>query len=76
MKKRNQAWSDKTETKETKLERRAKMALKRKAIEEQLANEDSEDSDNEVTQDWKDVVLQNKKHKSSSSSMQGSFDDL
>ena len=64
MKKRNQAWSDKTETRETKLERRAKMVLKRKSIEVQLANEDSEDSDNEVRQDWKDVVLQNEQHKS------------
>ncbi|CCC72037.1 hypothetical protein NCAS_0J00580 [Naumovozyma castellii] len=77
LKKKNMAWSNKTETKETKAERRLKMSIKRKAIEDQLAKEDNGDSeDDEVKQDWKEVVMQNKRQKTSSSGIQGSFDDL
>ncbi|CCE62720.1 hypothetical protein TPHA_0D00770 [Tetrapisispora phaffii CBS 4417] len=76
LKKKNESWSNKTETKESKLERRAKMEIKRKAIEAELAKNDSENSDEEI-EDWKQVVLQRKKkQKSSASGMQGSFDDL
>ena len=73
LKKKNMAWSDKTLTKEAKAERRAAMAIKRKAIEEKLLRGD-EESEDEVEQDWKDLVRQNKKKKHNS--MQGSFDDL
>lgn len=75
LKKKNMAWSDKAETKESKLERKAKLALKRKALEEQI-QKDQENVENEVEQDWKSVILQNKKRKGNSSGIQGSFDDL
>lgn len=74
LKKKNLAWSNKTAVKETKSERRAKMAVKRKAIEERLAKEGSED-ESEAEQDWKDLIRQNKKKKTHSE-LQGSFDDL
>ena len=74
MRKNNEAWSKKTVTKENKLQRKEKMALKRKAIEEKLI-ENSDDSDNEVETDWKDIVRQRKKKKTNSG-MQGDFGDL
>ncbi|CDO92662.1 unnamed protein product [Kluyveromyces dobzhanskii CBS 2104] len=73
LKKKNMAWSDKTLSKEGKAERRAAMAVKRKAIEEKLLQEDGE-SEGEVEQDWKDLVRQSKKKKHNP--VQGSFDDL
>lgn len=79
LKKKNMAWSNNTMTKEAKLERRTKMALKRKAIEAQLEKEgddNSDDSDNDTQDDWKELILQKKRKKESSSGMQGSFDDL
>lgn len=77
LKKKNMAWSNKTETKEAKAERRAKVQLKRKAIEEQIKKEETEAQD-EVAEDWKDIVIKNKKRKQmkSGGEMQGSFDDL
>ncbi|KAK6456816.1 ATP-dependent rRNA helicase SPB4 [Scheffersomyces xylosifermentans] len=74
LKVKNEAWSSKVETKETRQERREKMKRKRDAIEKQIMEESSEDEETEV--DWKDIVKSNKKAKSSSSGMQGSFDDL
>ncbi|CAL9738003.1 ATP-dependent rRNA helicase Spb4p [Monosporozyma servazzii] len=77
LKKKNMSWSDKTETKESKAKRREKMALKRKAIEEELAKNNNSDSDNEeVTTDWKEEIMASKKRKHTESGMQGSFDDL
>ncbi|CCD24289.1 ATP-dependent RNA helicase SPB4 NDAI_0C06300 [Naumovozyma dairenensis CBS 421] len=77
LKKKNMAWSNKTETKETKAERRLKMSIKRKAIEEQLAKEEANNSSGEeVEQDWKDVIMQTKKRKTASNDVQGAFDDL
>lgn len=80
LKKKNMAWSDKTMTKESKLKRREKMSLKRKAIEAELAKNqdgDSSDSDNdELSKDWKEEIMESKRRKNNSSGMQGSFDDL
>ncbi|KAG7192222.1 ATP-dependent rRNA helicase spb4 [Scheffersomyces spartinae] len=76
LKKKNEAWSTKVESKETKQERREKMKRKRDAIEKQILEKDSSDEE-EVKEDWKDIVRSNKKKKTTSSSgMQGSFDDL
>lgn len=75
LKKKNLAWSNKTETKETKAERKAKITLKRKALEDQIQN-DQENDVEEVKEDWKNIILQNKKRKGNDSSVQGSFDDL
>ena len=73
LKAKNEAWSSKTEKIETKQERREKMKRKREAIEKQLMD----DSSYEETQvDWKEMVKTNKKKKTTSNSMQGSFDDL
>ena len=82
--KKNDAWSNKLLLKEQKLNRREKMRLKRKAIEEELArhsrnNGSDTDDEDELTvmKDWKDEVLSaNKKRKQQRSVMQGSFDDL
>ena len=78
LKKKNIAWSDKTSTKERKLERKEKMSLKRKAIEEELKAEELNENDEEehIQDDWKEIVLQNKRKKVSSTAIQGSFDDL
>lgn len=78
LKKKNLAWSDKTLTKERKLERKEKMSLKRKAIEEELkAEELDENAEKErIKEDWKEIVLQNKRKKVSSKAIQGNFDDL
>jgi len=72
LKKKNEAWSSKTDLKETRQERREKMKRKREAIEKQIMEESSDD---ETEQDWKDIVRQNKKSKGDSG-LQGSFDDL
>ncbi|EDO17506.1 hypothetical protein Kpol_1058p43 [Vanderwaltozyma polyspora DSM 70294] len=78
LKKKNMSWSNNTQSKEEKVERRTKMALKRKRIEEELSKEADENSsgDDEQNRDWKQVILQNKKSKNSNNGMQGSFDDL
>ncbi|QGN18429.1 ATP-dependent rRNA helicase SPB4 [Kluyveromyces marxianus] len=73
LKKKNMAWSDKKLSKDAKIERKAAMAAKRKAIEEKLLQEGNE-SEGEVEQDWKDLVRQNKKKKHNI--IQGSFGDL
>ncbi|KAI5970290.1 SPB4 [Candida margitis] len=70
---KNEAWSSKTEHKETKQERKEKMKRKREAIEKQLMENDEED-EQETQQDWKDLIRQSKKSKNQT--MQGSFDDL
>lgn len=71
--KQNLSWSSKLESKEEKAERRERMTRKREAIEQQLLEEPSDEEDIEV--DWKDLVRQNKKKKTSSG-MQGMFNDL
>ena len=73
LKKKNMAWSDKKLSKDAKIERKAAMAAKRKAIEEKLLQEGNE-SEGEVEQDWKDLVRQNKKKKHNI--IQGSFGDF
>lgn len=73
LKKKNESWSTKTDTKETKAVRREKNQRKREAIQQQIMEESSDDEDTQV--DWKEMVRQNKKAKTSSG-MQGSFDDL
>ncbi|QLQ79251.1 hypothetical protein HG537_0B05980 [Torulaspora globosa] len=76
LKKKNMAWSNKSQSKETKAERKANMSLKRKAIEEQIAREE-EGETIELSKDWKDEVLSRKrKQMSSTKELQGSFDDL
>lgn len=72
LKKKNEAWSTKVETKETKTVRRLKNKRKRDAIEKKIMEESSSDED--AQEDWKDIVRQNKKQKNSM--MQGSFDGL
>ncbi|AJU35826.1 AIC_G0017000.mRNA.1.CDS.1 [Saccharomyces cerevisiae] len=78
LKKKKLAWSDKTLTKERKLERKEKMSLKRKAIEEELKAEELDENAEEerIKEDWKEIVLQNKRKKVSSKAIQGNFDDL
>ncbi|CCK72664.1 ATP-dependent RNA helicase SPB4 KNAG_0L00410 [Huiozyma naganishii CBS 8797] len=79
LKKKNVAWSNKTDTKETKQERREKMSRKRKAIEEELARQGStsdKDDDDEIDKDWKETILKRKKGDQGKSNVQGSFDDL
>lgn len=76
LKKKNMAWSNKSQDKETKTERKAKMSLKRKAIEEQIARDEVQEGI-EVSKDWKDEVLNRKrKQTKGTSELQGSFDDL
>lgn len=74
LKVKNEAWSSKTDKIETKQERREKMKRKREAIEKQLMDDSSSDEETQV--DWKEMVKTNKKKKTTSDSMQGSFDDL
>ena len=50
------------------------MKRKREAIEKQLMDDSSSDEETKV--DWKEMVKTNKKKKTPSDSMQGSFDDL
>lgn len=65
------------ESKETKLERREKMAKRREAVEAEIKRQrEQEDSDeSEVEVDWKDLVRANKKKKAKVQS-NGFFDDL
>ncbi|RLV95157.1 ATP-dependent rRNA helicase SPB42 [Spathaspora sp. JA1] len=71
---KNEAWSSKVETKESRQERREKVKRKRELIEKQIMEEESGD-EKEAVEDWKDIVRKNKKSKSNGV-MQGSFDDL
>lgn len=54
------------------------MSLKRKAIEEELKAEELDENAEEerIKEDWKEIVLQNKRKKVSSKAIQGNFDDL
>lgn len=72
LKKKNEAWSTKVDKKETKQVRKEKAKRKREAIEKQIMEESSDD---DVQEDWKDIVQSNKKKKTTGN-MQGSFDDL
>ncbi|EGV60367.1 ATP-dependent rRNA helicase spb4 [Yamadazyma tenuis] len=74
LKVKNEAWSKKVDSKETKQDRREKSKKKREAIEKQLMEESSSDNE-EAEIDWKEVVRENKRHKSNVQ-VQGSFDDL
>lgn len=65
---KNTAWSHKMDTKETKVERRAKAKHRRDAVEEQL-RKDEPSSDSEAEADWKDAVLEKKRKKNSGISM-------
>ena len=57
------------------------MKRKREAIEKQIMEEErsndggNKDEEDEVVEDWKDMVRKNKKQKKDNS-IQGSFDDL
>lgn len=73
LKKKNESWSVKVDTKEGKTVRREKNKRKRDAIEKQIMEEPSDDDETQV--DWKDMIRENKKSKNNSG-MQGSFDDL
>lgn len=74
LKKKNESWSSKAETKDSKAIRREKLQRKREAIQKQIMEEpSSEDEDSQ--QDWKEMVRHNKKQKTALA-MQGSFDDL
>ncbi|CAR28453.1 hypothetical protein ZYGR_0S00830 [Zygosaccharomyces rouxii] len=74
-KQRNTSWSNKLQSKEEKSTRKAKMAMKREEIERQIA--DGSDSDEDVQEDWKETVMQNKRRKKNqSTAVTGSFDDL
>lgn len=74
LKKKNAAWSNKTSAKETRGERKLKLAQKRKAIEKAIVEEEN-DVQNEVEEDWKDLVRKSKKLKSSKQ-VQGEFSGL
>ncbi|KAK5778658.1 ATP-dependent RNA helicase SPB4 PWA37_000068 [Arxiozyma heterogenica] len=82
LKKKNMAWSNKTDSKEIRAKRREKMSLKRKAIEAELAKNDINDTDfnddEEAVADWKEEIIasKKKKQKQNNSNIQGSFDDL
>lgn len=74
-KERNTPWSNKLQSKKDRLERRVKLALKKEEIEKQI--EEGSDSDEDVQEDWKETIMQNKrKKKNQSSEVTGSFDDL
>lgn len=74
-KQRNVAWSNNMQNHKGKTERRAKMALKKQAIEKKIA--EGSDTDDDVQEDWKEAVLQSKKRKKNQSNiLTGSFDDL
>lgn len=72
LKKKNEAWSVKVDTKDSKVVRREKNKRKREAIQKQIMEESS---DEDTPADWKDMVRQNKKKKDNTE-LQGSFDDL
>lgn len=71
LKKKNEAWSTKTEKKESKHVRAERNKRKREAIEQRLLEESSDD---DTAPDWKDIVRSKKKH--NTAAVQGSFDDL
>lgn len=71
LKQKNQAWSSKTDAKDTKHERKEKLKRKREAIEKQIMEESSDD---ETPEDWKEIAKRNKKQKTTET--QGLFDDL
>ena len=76
---KNEAWSSKLERKENKLDRKEKLKRKREAIEKQIMEEalsGDDEGEEEVVEDWKDMVRKNKKKQKNDSSIQGSFDDL
>lgn len=70
--KKNEAWSAKTSRKEKRLEKREKLTQKRKAIEQSLLQEPS---DEEAEVDWKELVQMNKRNKKNSEVSTG-FEDL
>ncbi|AMD22336.1 HGL004Cp [Eremothecium sinecaudum] len=74
LEKANAPWSKKLATKENKHERRAKMAIKRKAIEDKLALDGSQ-TESDAEEDWKDVIRQRKKAKKTLEVV-GTFNDL
>ncbi|SCV99994.1 LAFE_0B07074g1_1 [Lachancea fermentati] len=74
LKKKNMAWSNKLEAKESKVNRKQKLAAKRKAIEEKISQEGSGE-DSATEEDWKELVRKNKRKKTSSA-VQGNFADL
>lgn len=82
LKKKNMAWSNKTDSKEMRAKRREKMSLKRKAIEAELEKNDNNNADyednEEAIADWKEEIMasKKKKQKQNNTGMQGSFDDL
>lgn len=82
LKKKNMAWSNKTDSKEMRAKRREKMSLKRKAIEAELEKNDNNNADyeddEEAIVDWKEEIMasKKKKQKQNNTGMQGSFDDL
>lgn len=73
----NAAWSHKLGTKENKSVRRAKVAAKRKAIEEEIMKE-SDDEKEETADDWKELVLRDKKRAKmhENVTIQGDFEGL
>ncbi|TID13588.1 hypothetical protein CANINC_004850 [Pichia inconspicua] len=77
---KNSAWSKKIDGKETKQERREKLAKRREAVENEIKRqrEQQDSDDSEVEVDWKDLVRANKKKKKVTSQTQpnGFFDDL
>lgn len=70
--KKNIAWSNKTDTKKKKIERKEKMILKRKAIEASLVN-DENNSESDIAEDWKDLVRKSKKKPPE---VRGNFDGI
>ncbi|AQZ15153.1 SPB4 (YFL002C) [Zygosaccharomyces parabailii] len=74
-KQRNLAWSNKVQDHKEKNDKRSKMALRKEAIEKQLAQESG--SDDDVQEDWKEAIMQSRKRKKNqSSTVTGSFEDL
>ncbi|ANZ73233.1 BA75_01578T0 [Komagataella pastoris] len=72
---KNASWSNQTKQKEVKQERRSITEQRQLAKErERIANYNSEDEENEV--DWKDAIREQKRRKTTSTAVQGSFDDL
>ncbi|GMM35454.1 putative ATP-dependent RNA helicase [Saccharomycopsis crataegensis] len=75
MKKLNEAWSNKTNARESRDTRREKMKRKREAIEKEIAaQKGSDDSDEDIQEDWKDIVRSKKKKKQGA--VMGNFDGL
>lgn len=72
LKKKNESWSSKNDTKEAKATRREVMKRKREQIRQELLEGESDEE--ETKEDWKSMVLQNKKQKKAE--VQGSFEGL